>query len=224
MKKITIAFLIFFNISLVHGQIYVSTLGSDKNNGTKEKPVASFERAQQLAREYDGTSVLKIIFRPGNYYLTETIKFTPEDNIKNGVTYQAEKEGTVTISGGKKLNLVWKAYRENIFVADVNENIVIDQLFVNGIRQSMARYPNAIDGKSVYDTWDLSHNASADSLNDALLPSRVNGWRNPTGGYVHTMHNYLWGDMHWLIKGKIEDSLILLGGWQNNRPSKMHPL
>ncbi len=224
MKNTSIVFLIFFNISLVHGQIYVSTLGSDKNIGTKEKPVASFERAQQLAREYDGTSALKIIFRPGNYYLTETIKFTPEDNIKNGVTYQAEKEGTVTISGGKKLNLVWKAYRENIFVADVNENIVIDQLFVNGIRQRMARYPNAIDGKSVYDTWDLSHNASADSLNDALLHSRVNGWRNPTGGYVHTMHNYLWGDMHWLIKGKIEDSLILLGGWQNNRPSKMHPL
>jgi hypothetical protein len=45
MKNSSIVLLIFFNISLVHGQIYVSTLGSDKNIGTKEKPVASFERA-----------------------------------------------------------------------------------------------------------------------------------------------------------------------------------
>lgn len=48
---------------------------------------------------------------------------------------------------------------------------------------------------------------------------------NPEGGYVHAMHTALWGDMHWEIKGKNEDGTLQLeGGWQNNRPSGMHPL
>ena len=224
MRKMIIASFLLCKITFLPAQIFVSTLGNDKNNGTKERPVASFARAQQLARQYHGSNMLKVIFKSGTYYLPETITFTAEDNLKGGVVYEAEKEGAVTISGGKKLNLNWKLYQGNIFVADVNDDLVIDQLFVNGVRQRMARYPNAVDGKSVYDTWDLSHNASSDSLNDALLPSRINRWNNPAGGYVHAMHNYLWGDMHWLIQGKKRDSLQLLGGWQNNRPSKMHPL
>jgi pimeloyl-ACP methyl ester carboxylesterase len=39
------------------------------------------------------------------------------------------------------------------------------------------------------------------------------------------MHEYLWGDMHWKITGKNADSSLRYeGGWQNNRPSNMHPL
>jgi len=35
----------------------------------------------------------------------------------------------------------------------------------------------------------------------------------------------LWGDMHWIIKGKNADgTLNYEGGWQNNRPSEMHPV
>ena len=38
------------------------------------------------------------------------------------------------------------------------------------------------------------------------------------------MHSALWGDMHYRILGKNPDgSLRYEGGWQNNRPSAMHP-
>ena len=38
------------------------------------------------------------------------------------------------------------------------------------------------------------------------------------------MHEAFWGDMHWRILGKKADgALDYEGGWQNNRPSPMHP-
>jgi hypothetical protein len=89
----------------------------------------------------------------------------------------------------------------------------------------MARFPNAIPGKKVFDTWDLSHQSKPDPSMDPLSPERIARWKNPEGGYIHTMHSSLWGDMHWIIKGKNPDgSLNYEGGWQNNRPSKMHPV
>lgn len=224
MKKIVLK-LLFSHLSiLLHAQtIYVATNGHDNNVGAADKPIASFKKAQELARKIKDKTAVKVVFKSGVYYLPETIQFTKEDNNKKGVTYEAEQEGAVTISGGKKLDLVWKPFKDNIFVADVHETLAIDQLFVNGKRQRMARYPNAQEGKVVFDAWELSHNAKPDSLKDALLPSRIHTWRNPAGAYVHAMHNYLWGDMHWLIKGKKDDGqLIMEGGWQNNRPSKMH--
>ncbi|MBL0136447.1 MAG: PDZ domain-containing protein [Chitinophagaceae bacterium] len=62
-------------------------------------------------------------------------------------------------------------------------------------------------------------------MSDALSSKHIAQWKNPQGGYIHGMHAYLWGDMHWLIKGKnIDGSLIEEGGWQNNRPSPKHPV
>jgi len=62
------------------------------------------------------------------------------------------------------------------------------------------------------------------SAADAIAPERVARWSDPTGGYIHAMHEALWGDMHWRILGKQADgTLDYEGGWQNNRPSPMHP-
>jgi hypothetical protein len=206
-------------------QVYVAPNGNDQNAGTIHQPIASFKKAQQLVRKMKGTGPIQVIFKSGTYYLPETVHFTVDDSKKNGVIFQAEQEGTVVISGGKKLSLSWKPYSPNVFVADVQDLETIDQLFVNDVRQRMARYPNTQEGKNVYDAWDLSHTIKVDSLNDVLLPSRVNRWQDPTGAYLHAMHHSLWGDMHWVVKGKDQrGELILEGGWQNNRPSKMHPV
>jgi hypothetical protein len=88
----------------------------------------------------------------------------------------------------------------------------------------MARFPNAAEGKNVFDTWELVHTSTPDSVNDPLNPKRIATWSHPEGAYLYAMHNALWGDMHWLVKGKNTDgTLILEGGWQNNRPSAIHP-
>ncbi|MCX6307705.1 MAG: right-handed parallel beta-helix repeat-containing protein, partial [Bacteroidia bacterium] len=93
----------------------------------------------------------------------------------------------------------------------------------NGQRQQMARFPNSIEGKTVFNTWDLIHTTKVDSANNPLDPKRISTWKNPEGAYFHAMHKALWGDMHWLVKGKNADSLMMEGGWQNNRPAAMHP-
>lgn len=225
MKRKVLFFLVLL-VALNSGAqtIYVSTVGNDANPGTKEKPVATFAGAQQLARKLPKDASVKVLFAPGIYYLPETIGFTEADN-KASVIYQSEKEGGAIISGGTLLKLNWKQGQKGIFVAKVDGNPFIDQLYINGKRQRMARFPNAIAGKNVFDTWDLSHQAKPDSANNPLSPERVAKWKNPEGGYIHAMHSALWGDMHWIINGKnANGTLNYEGGWQNNRPSEMHPV
>lgn len=214
----------------LNGQvIYVSTRGNDKWNGSEKKPVASLVRAQELARAYGRDTSVEIVFEDGIYYLPGTVQFTGQDSkdYPATVTLRARHEGKAVISGGQQIRLDWKQEAGNIYVASVPAGMDIDQLYVAGLRQPMARFPNAQPGKqrNVYDTWVLDHQAQPNPEMDPLQPERIALWKNPEGGYVHAMHTALWGDMHWKIKGKNEDGTLQLeGGWQNNRPSGMHPL
>lgn len=214
----------------LNGQvIYVSTRGNDKWNGSEKKPVASLVRAQELARAYGRDTSVEIVFEDGIYYLPGTVQFTGQDSkdYPATVTLRARHEGKAVISGGQQIRLDWKQEAGNIYVASVPAGMDIDQLYVAGLRQPMARFPNAQPGKqrNVYDTWGLDHQAQPNPEMDPLQPERIALWKNPEGGYVHAMHTALWGDMHWEIKGKNEDGTLQLeGGWQNNRPSGMHPL
>lgn len=214
----------------LNGQvIYVSTRGNDKWNGSEKKPVASLVRAQELARAYGRDTSVEIVFEDGIYYLPGTVQFTGQDSKDYPATVilRARHEGKAVISGGQQIRLDWKQEAGNIYVASVPAGMDIDQLYVAGLRQPMARFPNAQPGKqrNVYDTWVLDHQAQPNPEMDPLQPERIALWKNPEGGYVHAMHTALWGDMHWEIKGKNEDGTLQLeGGWQNNRPSGMHPL
>ncbi len=220
--KLTVLFFLLLSVQVGAKTLYVKPVGNDKNNGTMEKPLATFGKAQELARMYSKTEKTEVIFQKGIYYLPQTIVLTPADN---NITYRAENEGEVVLSGGNFLRLKWKPFKNGIFMANVKGNPTIDQLYVNGERQRMARYPNAVSGKNVFDTWELSHNTKPDSVTDPLNPKRVANWNNPAGAYIHAMHNMLWGDMHWIVKGKkAGGKLDMEGGWQNNRPSSMHHL
>lgn len=223
-KFIIVFILIWIDHAEVLGQIYVSPNGNDKNKGTYTQPIASFSKAQYLAKGIKNQKVVEVIFKPGTYYLSETVQFTSSNDQQQQLIFKAEKNGTAIISGGELIHVKWRLFNDKIFVADLPSEHAIDQLFVNGHAQRMARYPNPISGKAVFDTWDLNHSPKLDSSNDVFNPNRVHTWKNPNGAYIHAMHAFLWGDMHWLITGKIKDSLISEGGWQNNRPSKMHPV
>ena len=216
-----------FQFQAVGQTIYVSPVGKDKNPGTADKPVASFAKAQALARKYPANSSVEVIFANGIYYLPKTVQFDAADSKSPAasITYKAAEEGKAVLSGGSLLALQWKAAGNGLYAATIPSNAVIDQLYINGERQRMARFPNAVAGKNVFDTWSLDHAAKADSGMNPLSPERIARWKNSQGGFIHTMHEYLWGDMHWAIKGKNADGTLQYeGGWQNNRPSKMHPL
>jgi len=64
-------------------KIYISINGKDSNDGSFQKPYASFEAAQQAVRNikrsgYAGS--IEVIVRAGTYYLPQTIEFTAEDS------------------------------------------------------------------------------------------------------------------------------------------------
>ncbi|WP_139063670.1 peptide-binding protein [Flagellimonas eckloniae] len=227
--KINIAFglliLAFLSCNQKKSELYVSVNGDDTAVGTKEQPIRTIERAKDMASSLKGK--VDIVLQDGTHYLSKPLIFEANDSgtEKYPVTYRAANDGKAIISGGSLLELQWEPFRDGIYKASVSADIKeIDQLYVNGINQRMARFPNAIEGKNVFDTWDLHHTKKPDPENDPLETERIASWSDPTGAYLHAMHAALWGDMHWLVKGRKDDgSLDLEGGWQNNRPSPMHP-
>jgi len=208
-------------------EIYVSVNGDDTASGAKDSPIKSIQKARDLSVAIVEKGPVNVIFEDGTYYLSGSVVFEAvhSGSKENLITYKAANEGKAVISGGTLLDLSWELHKDGIYKAEIPESVTnIDQLYVNGLNQRMARFPNAIAGKNVFDTWDLIHTKEPDPDNDPLSTKRIALYENLEGAYVHAMHNALWGDMHWLVKGKTEnDSLILEGGWQNNRPSKMHP-
>ncbi|MDB2607084.1 peptide-binding protein, partial [Zobellia sp.] len=198
--------------------IYVSPNGSDSNRGTKNRPLATFVAAQKKARAFAGKESVTIYFADGVYYLPETIVFDPDDSgtEKHPILYRAQNEGGAVLSGGMKLELTWKPYKDGVFKAKTPKGIVIDQVFVDGLNQRMARYPNYDASKKT----DAYQGYAA----DAFSKERAARWKNPKGGYIHAMHSKRWGGYHYIITGKNPDGEVTYeGGWQNNRQMGMHP-
>ena len=172
--------------SVAAEEVHVSPTGDDGNSGTADRPLRTFAAAQQAARKMKAQTVL---FHAGTYYLPETVVITPEDS---GTTYAAAPGESVVVSGGSKLDLKWQPHRDGIVQARTPAGLAIDQLFVNGQRQHMARYPN-------FDPDARPYNGYAA---DAFSPQRAARWADPAGGYIHAMHRAHWGGYHYRITGK----------------------
>ncbi|SMP55683.1 PDZ domain-containing protein [Neorhodopirellula lusitana] len=197
--------------------IYVAPSGSDTNEGTSEQPLASLAAAQKLAREAVGSEAVTVHVADGIYYLPEPLVFTPEDSgtEMNPVAYRAVNEGGAVLSGGARLDLDWQPYENGVFQAKTPAGLEVDQLFINGTNQRMARYPN----------YDAAKKTTAYQgyAADAFSPERAANWADPTGGYIHAMHSKRWGGYHYRITGKdTKGEVTYEGGWQNNRQSGMH--
>ncbi len=198
--------------------IYVSPSGSDRQSGTARKPVQTLHAAQRLARDGAGEKPVTVILRDGDYFLTEPLVLTGEDSGSRRfpVVYRAEHEGKAILSGGTPLKLSWEPYRDGIFKASYRGGAPIDELYIDGEKLRMARYPNFDPAKRA----EPYRGAAA----DAISPERVAKWADPAGGYIHAMHVSLWGGFDYRITGKdAAGKLTYEGGWQNNRPAEMHP-
>jgi len=204
-------------LSVMAANFYVSPSGKDTNPGTKSKPLASLAAARDAARAIAGKEPVAMLVADGVYYLPETLVFTPADSgsAKCPVVYRAENEGGAVLSGGSKLELAWKPYKDGIFQAKTPAGLEIDQLFINGKNQRMARFPNYDPAKKAEPYQGYSA--------EAFSKARAAGWADPTGGYIHAMHRSGWGGYHYRITGKdAKGEVTYEGGWQNNRQMGMH--
>ena len=173
--------------------IYVALNGDDQNNGSESSPVKSLEAAQKLVRAHAGLRPVEVVLADGIYYLSQTFILKPEDSgtADAPIVYRAKNEGRAVISGGALLDLNWVSapeVGEGVYKATTPSGLQMDQLFVNGQRQLMARYPN-------YNP-DIPTAPYQGFAADAFSKERAAEWDDPRGGYIHAMHVHHWGGYH----------------------------
>ncbi|MCE5328527.1 MAG: PDZ domain-containing protein [Planctomycetaceae bacterium] len=219
---LAIAGLLLLSSSAMAQELFVSTRGDDSNPGSREKPLATLDKARAMVRSIKrkAPQPITVSLLAGTYYLPQTFKLTAADSGSKDspVVYRAAEGAKVVISGGRRLELAWKPWKNGIFKAAVpaakDGAWPFEELFVNGKRQILARYPN-YDPKG--GNWG-GHSA------DAVGPERVKTWRDPAGGYMHALQRHLWGSQHYVITGVKDGQAVLEGGWQNNRITPPHEL
>lgn len=196
-------------------RIYVSPRGNNTNPGTREKPVATLHRAQQLWRAANQNNV-RVVLAGGTYYLDSTLVLTEADNNNRNrfLFIMSEPGQQAVISGAKPLSLKWEPWQQGIYKAQVPAQVqTMDRLFIRDVPQILARYPN-------YDSTARFYHGTAA---DALSPARLAKWKNPAGAIVHALHRAEWGGYHYRITGlNDKGEAILEGGWQNNRQMGLH--
>jgi len=95
---------IFFNFGIIHAAnntavFFVAPDGSDKNNGTENKPFKTLLKARDGARKSKAEEPKKIIVREGSYYEVELI-LEPEDS---GLTIEAYPGENPVLYGGRPI-------------------------------------------------------------------------------------------------------------------------
>jgi parallel beta-helix repeat protein len=145
--------------SLANADFYVATNGDDANPGTKTKPFATLERAREAVRQSKAESArqtkliqnpkskIEVFVRAGTYELTKTFKLVGEDSgtEKAPVIWRAYPKEKVLLIGGKRIT-GFAPHRGQILKADVGAQGFTNyfrQLFLDGKRMTLARYPNA---------------------------------------------------------------------------------
>jgi len=199
-------------------EVFVAMDGDDSNTGTMTSPFRTLARAQSAVRDLlpSSTGPIHIWVRGGSYYLDHTLVFTPQDSgqVNKPIIYSAFEGEKVILSGGKKLTPTWLDYQGNIKVADIGTGLDFDGLFLNAKRQILARYPNYDPNVAI-----LSGYAA-----DALAPSRVAKWSDPTTGLVRGLHGNEWGGNSFKITGVNASTGAPNLQWvgDNNRGSTLH--
>ena len=100
--------------------IYVSPDGNDKALGTINEPLKTFQGAKHRVKAVAGTKPVRVIFREGQYNVTKTEVFGPEDSGRYGayVSYEAYPGEKVVISGATRFD-------PNSFTKVTNEEMLM---------------------------------------------------------------------------------------------------
>lgn len=209
-RNIWLSLLLICSVCSIQAEqtIIISGQGNDSNNGSAGSPVRTFEVALQLAKNSTEKEIC-ILFREGVYQLNSTAVITYDDFHGKKLLISSWQNERVTLKGSKAISPVWKKGKNNIYQTPSEDNF--DQLYINGEKRILARYPNYEEG--------VLFNGTSE---DALSPKRIKKWKDPTGGYIHSMHSGRWGSQHYLITGKGKDTISYEGGYQVIRDSPVH--
>lgn len=137
---------------------YVASNGNDQWTGGlptpdlsgKDGPLATLQKARNAIRELrksGSQDAFTVLVRDGVYYLNETFILRPEDSgtESHPLVFRAFENEHPILSGTKIIDN-FKLYKDQIYKADLtgitNKISPVRQLFADGNRQVLARYPN----------------------------------------------------------------------------------
>lgn len=150
-------------------------------------------------------SGMELVIPAGVHHIQEPVIISGKDICIRG------EEGTILRGTVKLCKEDFREEALGVWSAPVSKPA--DALYVGDRKYTMARYPKADRPGMPYDGYAA----------DCILPNKTKDWQDPAGGYIHALHKHLWGGYSYSIDGKHEDgTLILSGGWQNNRQMGMH--
>jgi len=199
------------------------TLDIRQHQNSRSYRFPSLQAAVDFARairKTDASARLRFTLDSGVQYIQAPILFGPDlSGTPEHPTVICSTAGTkAELRGSTEISPTWKPFRDGIWVAAVNTE-AFDQLWVNGRRQMLARYPNF--GASVVPFGGYSA--------DALSTSRAAKWKHPEDGDVRALHKARWGSVVFRIEGLNADGSVKLGeAFANNRSTPPndgpHPL
>jgi hypothetical protein len=185
--------------------LYVSPKGDDTNPGTLGRPFATLARARDEVRKLKASSPVTVYVRGGIYEMTAPLTLGAEDcgSATKPITYRAYRNEKPILVGARQVT-GFKPWKGEILQCDLKgtplENVTFRQLFCDGKRMEMARYPNVdrsdphfgqwaylvkVDGKDVKDHFTVT--------DDVIKPT----WTDVQDAQVciHPAYGWAWNIM-----------------------------
>lgn len=191
---------------------FVATNGNDAWSGTQpaptadgqDGPFATLYRAQEAVRAgASGDSGLAqgamVYVQEGTYFLDRPLDFGPLDSgtRENAVVWQAYAGGHVRLVAGRRVD-GFAAHQEQIyrraFTPDERPAAPFTQLFFNGERQTLARWPNKSDAGMPGGAWTFIAAPVEEDRNRSFhyLGERPTRWAAQSGVQVSIWPNFNW--------------------------------
>lgn len=198
--------------------LYVSPRGNDAwtgrlsvaNDARTDGPLASLAKARETIRtlRQQGalTGPVTVWLRGGTYYLTQTFTLEQADSGTPDapITYRAMAGERPRLVGGLPIT-GFTPHRQSILKADVGKQgfrgVAFQQLFCNGQRQHLARYPNFDPRDPIGGGWAYVAGTLCEKYHDRPDDSKrrlaqamfdVRNWQRPTEGKVLVFPRYNW--------------------------------
>jgi len=204
----------------LHGaEVYVSPSGNDGAAGSLSAPLATIAAARDKADQLKAANTpVTVYVRGGTYYLSAPVIFGPANSgsASAPIVYTAYQGEKPVISGGIKVTSAWTASsaNANIMVTTIAPNLKVDQLFLNGTRQVLARYPNFDANQAILNGYAA----------DCESATRIGRWSNPAEGpgYFRGLHMSMWGSNSYIMTGKTGTTIAQQWVGDNNRGPGVH--
>ncbi|MBJ6360127.1 S-layer homology domain-containing protein [Paenibacillus sp. GCM10012307] len=128
----------------IQAELFISPSGNDDNNGTKDQPFRTIEKAQQAVRSMNQnmTGDIIVYLRDGTFPVSQKITFKSEDSGTNDyrIVYKAYSGEKPVLSGAKKITGWTKQENDSgIWSAPVPDVSDTRQFYLNGKKGVIAR-------------------------------------------------------------------------------------